>query len=166
MPTASSPDAAQDAHDNAVVPFLLDLERGLVTVDGKTYPTKPLNQPTLTRHIERRYGTDPVPLADLVATFAADDSEDAQAWTVAKLNDIRRGTITADHSLVWIRAYGPSGGGRKVGMRLAPADDPEVQDQLIDTMLRAQRYASSASARYTALAEVARKRGIAVPTPE
>jgi hypothetical protein len=145
---------------NAVT-VTFDTERHQVTIGDQTFPTRPLNQATLKR-FAAQYNGRPVPIANLLEPFAGED-EKAETWTITRLGAISKQLIGQELQLVWEKAHGVNGGGRKVGFRFASADDPEAQDQLVDAMLRAQAARARATERHTRLVDAAKKCGIVVP---
>jgi len=138
-----------------------DLDRHLVTIGDHVYPTRPLTQASLTR-FAAEYDGQPVPLADLQEAFAGDD-ENGEPWTVTKVKGIAKQMLGQEQQLILIAAYGPSGGGKKVGCQFVPATHPDAQDQLIDHLVRANAARIRAADRHAHLVEAAKKHGITVP---
>lgn len=164
MPTPKNNGGSKTAVE---VKVTFDAERHVVTItdaDGTStvYPDRALTQATAER-FAAQYNGQSVPIADLEEAFACDDPENAESHVIKRLQTIAKQMLGEDRQLILIRAYGVNGGGRKVGFRFAPADDPEAQDQLIDAMIRAQAARARATERHTRLIEAAKKHGIAVP---
>jgi hypothetical protein len=143
------------------VTVTFDTDRHQVTIGDQTFPTRPLTQATAMR-FAAQYDGQPVSIAEAQEAFAGDD-EQGEPWTIARLGAIARQMIGQEQQLLFVRAHGPSGGGRKVGYRVVSAEDPEAQDQYVDALIRSQAARARASARYDRLVDAAKKRGITVP---